>query len=211
MDGLLLDSERIVLEHYRSACEFVGADFDYEVYSRCIGATGDITRQILIDHHGSEFPYDAVSDRWWQTYHEEILVKPVPVKPGALEWISLVKERGLPLALATSTLRETALTKLRLAGLDAFFDVMVCGRETSRGKPHPEPYLEACSQLDLDAAECWACEDSDNGTRAAYTAGLTVFQVPDLKQPSSEVRQFGHHIVASLEDVIARFEDLHRQ
>ncbi|MDA1076685.1 MAG: HAD family phosphatase [Proteobacteria bacterium] len=210
MDGLLLDSERICRLHFQAACEFVGIECDLDVYSRCIGATGDITRQILIDHHGADFPYDEVSARWWETYHEEVLVNPVPVKPGAREWLTLVKQNDLPLALATSTIRATAQTKLRLAGLDHFFDELVCGRETPRGKPHPDPYLLACQKLGQAAVDCWACEDSDNGTQAAIDAGLTVFQVPDLLAPSEQTRAHGHRIVGSLVEVIDYFHLAHR-
>jgi beta-phosphoglucomutase-like phosphatase (HAD superfamily) len=52
-----------------------------------------------------------------------------------------------------------------------------------------------------------AIEDSDNGVRSAYAAGMTVIQVPNLAEPAEDVRSLGHLVLNSLRDV-ERYLDL---
>lgn len=202
MDGLLLDSERLARATFITACRGNGWEPDLAVYDLCVGSTYQATERILKAGFGSEFPFQAISERWDALYEEHILHQPVDVKSGALELLRRLDELGIPRALATSTRRRTAMTKLRNAGLDGFFAALVCGDETARGKPHPDPYLEAAGRLGLDPGQCWALEDSNNRVRAAQAAGCRVFQIPDLVAPSAEVRALGHQVVGSLFDVL---------
>ena len=60
---------------------------------------------------------------------------------------------------------------LRAIGMRERFEVIVIGDECSRGKPDPEPYLEAMRQLDVRPQDCIAFEDSQSGMRAAARSG----------------------------------------
>jgi HAD superfamily hydrolase (TIGR01509 family) len=206
MDGLLLDSERLARDAFVKACR----DFDWEpdltAYHRCIGSTYEKTEEILTTAYGPNFPYKAVDVRWGEHYHARLAEGAVPVKDGALELLELLRVRNVPIALVTSTRRETALDKLERVGLLNFFDQLVCGGETDRGKPNPDPYLAAAQLLGQDPAQCWALEDSANGVRAAHAAGCRVFQVPDLVAPTDDLLALGHIVVDSLHDVLRWLE-----
>jgi len=208
MDGLLLDSERLARDAYVRACEDFGWRADLAVYQRCIGSTYEKTRDILTTAHGEKFPYEAIDARWSDHYHARLAEGPVPVKAGAVTLLSHLMERGVPMALVTSTRRATALEKLEAAELIGYFDALVCGGETERGKPDPDPYLAGAARLDLLPAACWALEDSANGVRAAVSAGCTVYQVPDLVAPTRELEALGHRIVATLTEVHMDLEAL---
>jgi HAD superfamily hydrolase (TIGR01509 family) len=208
MDGLLLDSERLAMEAFVRACEDHGWRADLAVYQLCIGSTYENTREILTAAHGEKFPYEAIDARWNDHYHARLSEGPVPVKAGAVALLSHLMERGVPMALVTSTRRPTALEKLETAGLIDYFDALVCGGETARGKPDPDPYLAGAARLDLLPSACWALEDSANGVRAAVSAGCTVYQVPDLVVPTPEIEQLGHRIVATLAEVHSALEAL---
>ena len=201
MDGLLLDSERLALEAFVRACAELGWPADLAAYQRCIGSTQRRTEEILRQAYGSGFPYEAIDARWSSHYHARLAEGPVPVKSGAVELLEYLAARKVPVALVTSTRRPTAEGKLTATRLITYFDCLVCGGETTRGKPHPEPYLTAARALAVDPVGCWALEDSANGVRSAHGAGCTVFQVPDLVGPSNELRELGHRIVTTLHDV----------
>jgi beta-phosphoglucomutase-like phosphatase (HAD superfamily) len=64
--------------------------------------------------------------------------------------------------------------------------VTVSSEEVARGKPAPDVYLEAASQLGLDAARCVAIEDSSNGIRAGAAAGMAVIAVPNPHYPPAQ-------------------------
>ena len=205
MDGLLLDSERLARDLFYASCKELGCDVELALYHRCVGASWEATRRILTDALGSR-TYALLEASWTERYREATHAQPVPLKPGARAVLARLHALGIPRALATSTRRDVAETKLRLSGLLPHFSLLVCGGETERGKPHPDPYLAAVAGLTLAPEACWACEDSDNGVRAAHAAGLTVYQVPDLVPPGAEVVAFGHTVIDSLEELLTTLE-----
>lgn len=207
MDGLLLDSERLARDAFAQACEQSGWQADMTAYMRCIGSTYETTQRILLEAYGSDFPYADVERRWSEIYHRRIHTKPIALMPGVMALLDHLHAGEIPLALATSTRRPTAEVKLEQAGLADYFCHTVCGGETPRGKPHPDPYLAAAGCLQLAPEQCWAIEDSENGVRAALAAGCQVIQVPDLVIPGAEMRALGHVIVSSLLDVLGWLEE----
>ncbi|MBM4203268.1 MAG: HAD family phosphatase [Gammaproteobacteria bacterium] len=208
MDGLLLDSERLALHTFIAACREFRFEPNLDVYRKCIGATYGVTEEILRRELGPGFPFEAVYASWSRRYDQHVHFRPLDIKPGAVELLQVLHDSGTPLALATSTRRPTAEKKLELARLDHFFQELVCGGETTHGKPYPDPYLKACELLNVSPEGCWAFEDSMNGTRAALAAGLTVFQIPDLIEPGGGERALGQAILPSLHDALAHWKSL---
>jgi HAD superfamily hydrolase (TIGR01509 family) len=204
MDGLLLDTERIALSTFIEACRECHFEPDLEIYRQCIGTTYARTAEILISGYGKNFPIDAVSSLWERKFDTETLDKPVPLKEGALNLLQYLEYIGIKKAVVTSTNQANALRRLANAGILKFFRFVLGGDQIAKGKPDPEIYLTACQKLAEDPAMCLALEDSDNGDRSAVEVGLNVIQVPDLKEPSMEVKALGHKIVKSLAE--ARIE-----
>ncbi len=202
MDGLLLDTERLALDGFLHACRVSGVTPNVAAYRRTIGTRMRDSRRILVDGHGRGFPFDAVYTAWGE-YANDFRREPMAVKPGAREILATAQQAGLPCGLATSTREPFATEKLAAAGLDGFFAVKVTGDRVERGKPHPEPYARAASELGVDAPRSWAFEDSGHGVRSATAAGCRVFQVPDLLPPDDAVRAIGHVILDSLHDADA--------
>ena len=93
----------------------------------------------------------------------------VVAMPGAAE----VLASGRPLAIVTSGTRRLALSRLRASGLTVP-DVLVTADSVTRGKPDPEPYLLAASQLGVSPADCTVFEDAPAGVRAGKAAGMRV-------------------------------------
>ena len=206
MDGLLLDSERIALLAFVDSCREHDFEPNMEVYHKCIGTNTATTREILLKGYGDNFPYEAISKLWVKKYHEEVLNKPVPMKEGALSLLEYLEQEGFKKAIVTSTRKKTALVKLSNAKILHFFNIVLGGDQVLNGKPDPEVYLIASQKLDEPPSRCLALEDSDNGVLAAHNAGLTVIQVPDLKEPSVKIQALGHKIVKSLTEVERMFK-----
>ena len=108
-------------------------------------------------------------------------------KKGVKEILAFGKENGMKLALATSSSRDYAMKCLKDAGIDTYFDGIVCGDMVSHSKPDPEIYLKACELVGVKPEDAVAFEDAPAGIESAYRAGMKVVMVPDLVQPIEKV------------------------
>jgi HAD superfamily hydrolase (TIGR01509 family) len=102
-----------------------------------------------------------------------------PWQPGALELLKALGAEGVPCALVTMSWRRLAGAVVDLLPAGTFAAV-IAGDEVARGKPHPDPYLAAAQQLDVEPGSCIAIEDSPTGARSAQAAGCFVVGVPHL-------------------------------
>lgn len=202
MDGLLLDSERLHQNCFEKSMRELGYEPEFAVYRQCIGATGRRSSLILSKHYGSGFPVEQLKGMWSLRYRQLIQEGHLKAKSGAYELLDYLRRKNFLCALATSTSRDLAEKKLSILNLLDYFDFSITGDDVLLGKPDPQPYLRASRGLNLDPKECWALEDSENGVRSAVSAGCQVIQIPDLIQPSDELRLLGHLVVDSLSDVM---------
>jgi HAD superfamily hydrolase (TIGR01509 family) len=144
--------------------------------------------------HGA---YDAIVEREGITF-----------MPGLLELLAWLEGEAIPKAVATSTRRSRARTKLESTGVLARFAVLVGGDEIAHGKPAPDIFLEAAARLDVTPTRCMVLEDSEPGMRGALAAGMTPVMVPDLLPPSASLLAIEPLVVATLHDVRAHLAAL---
>ncbi len=201
MDGLMLDTEPI----YRAAWQRAAAELGWEIsdhaYEVFLGRRTEDAEAELARRFGPAFPIDRFHDRWPVLWHE-IAGQGLATKPGVHALLDLAAAHALPLALATSTARPLAMRTLGYGRLTAErFRVMVTGDEIAHGKPAPDIYLEAARRLGVVPEHCAAFEDSDAGTLSASRAGMTTFQVPDMKTPSPDARAAAYRVLRSLEEI----------
>ena len=200
MDGLLLDTEKVSMHVFKQACSTVNLPFYEDTYLSIIGRNSAGIDKILRRAYGNDL--DKLHDEWRRNYDAIVKHQPIPIKQGVVELLAWLTENGIPTSVATSTQRDVAEIKLKLSGLDKFFNSLTCGCEVSKGKPDPEIYLLAAQRLGVKSQHCLAFEDSNNGVRSAISAQMTTFQIPDLVEPCDEVRSFGHNVFPSLLDVM---------
>lgn len=202
MDGLLLDTERVCLTVFEEACHAVGIPFLRDVYLSVIGRNAAGIEQALKAGYGSQLDYPTLHKEWRQRYNAVVKHQAIPVKAGVIELLQWLKAHKIPTAVATSTQKEIASIKLRLAQIDHYFDSLTTGCEVTHGKPDPEIYFLAAKRLGVAPTQCVAFEDSNNGVRSAMGAQMLTFQIPDLVEPNEEIRALGHHIRPSLIQVL---------
>lgn len=103
----------------------------------------------------------------------------LPWRPGAEELLADLGAHGVPCALVTMSWTE--LADVLVSELPpGTFATVVTGDQVNRGKPHPEPYLEAARRLGVDPAACIAVEDSPTGTASSTAAGVPTLAVPHI-------------------------------
>jgi HAD superfamily hydrolase (TIGR01509 family) len=202
MDGTLLDTERVAQESFILACAEVGVPPRMDLLLRCVGAAATLARQVVREGYGEAFDTEALFAAWNRHFARLSLDTPVPVKEGAVALLDAVGQLGLPMAVATSSGTAHAREKLHQAGILARFRTVIGADLVKRPKPDPEVYLKAAAFLGADPRACLALEDSEYGVRAAHAAGMTVVQIPDMIQPTADLRALGHIVLQSLQDVV---------
>ncbi len=197
MDGLLLDTERVCLDAFVQSRRNYSLPDNPEVFLQCVGLRGEACSKIISESLDNKISLNDFN-REWDKRITSALNKNVPVKPGALELLKILKKNGHSLAVATSTRSATATDQLDASQLLKYFDCIVGGEQVSNPKPDPEPYHKAAASIGCEANQCIVFEDSETGVRAAIASGARTVQVPDLIAPSNEVKAMGHLIVSNL-------------
>jgi len=90
---------------------------------------------------------------------------------GAKGFLQCLKRKGYLLGLVTGT-PENEINKILPGGIKNLFDIIIPGNDVKHGKPHPEPYLKACSGLRLKPSECAVIENAPLGIKSAKAAGM---------------------------------------
>ncbi|MEV0626718.1 HAD family hydrolase [Nonomuraea wenchangensis] len=180
LDGVLVDSEPVWEEVRRAFVAEHGGTWQPDTQSRLMGmSTGEWAA--YLHELGVRLTPDEIArgvvDRMTARYRDE-----VPLMPGAAEAVRrLAAERTL--GLASSSPRRLIDVVLDAAGLTDCFAATVSTEEVERGKPAPDGYLEAARRMGVDPRGCVAVEDSSNGLRSAYAAGMRVIAVPHPRYP----------------------------
>lgn len=178
MDGTLVDTEP-----YWFACEIElvrrhGGTWSLEQAHRLVGNDLLTSADVIAREGGVPLPREQIVDALVDGVVARVADR-VPWRPGAVELLEALAALGVPNALVTMSYRR--LVEAVVGALpDGLFAVLVSGDQVDRGKPHPEPYLEAVRRLGRDPAECLAIEDSPNGLASAHAAGVPVLAVEHL-------------------------------
>ena len=202
LDGVMLDTEPISRAGWQLAVSKFGLELSDEVFLKMVGlGIGDIGN-VFKEAFGDEFDYEQARKMRLEYMKEHIDKNGIGIKPGVFEVLDFLDEQKVPRAIATSTTRKFAERKLALTKLGDRFDTIVYGDQIENGKPSPDIFLAAAKQLNVPAEKCLVIEDSENGIKAAHAAGMTVVMIPDLKQPTEQLRQMVVDVFASLHEVI---------
>ena len=187
MDGLIFDSERIVQRSWNISGQKLGLGNVGEHIYYTLGLNRASRKKYYEENIREDFPFDEFSQLTRKTFFEIVETEGLPMKAGVKEILEYGNNHGIKLALATSSSRDYAMKCLKDAGIDIYFDGIVCGDMVSHSKPDPEIYLRACEVVGINPKDAVAFEDAPAGIEAAYRAGMKVVMVPDLVEPTEKV------------------------
>ncbi|HEX4183866.1 MAG TPA: HAD family hydrolase, partial [Caulobacteraceae bacterium] len=163
------------------------------------------TREILHEEFGADFEVDSYLDDAGRRFHDGIDLENI-LKAGVVELLDHLDVLGMPRAIATSSPHEAVETHLSPSGVLARFDAVIARGDYERGKPAPDPFLNAAKALGVAPEDCLALEDSHAGVRAAHAAGMMTVMVPDLLEPTGEMHEKCVTIAESLHRVLELIE-----
>lgn len=208
MDGVLFDTERLALDTWTEAGRGLGYDLPEATVRGTIGLDHVLTRAYYERLFQGQFPIEQVEVRHRELFRARIRAKGVPVKPGVGAILEEAARLGLKVALGTSSRSVYAHAMLWLAGIVDHFHALVTRDLVRAGKPAPDIFLKAAELLEVAPVDCLVFEDSATGILAAEAAGMRVIMVPDLVEPTTELRAKCQAVCPSLQAAAGLLEGL---
>lgn len=198
-DGLLLDTESVWTRAEQDLFERRGLDFTPADKLELVGTSAAIAGAILERRLGEPGRAAELIEELNEMVVAE-LEHGVESMIGARELLERLGERGVPLGLVSNSPLRFVRRSIELAGFEEHFDVVLSAHEVAAPKPAPDPYLEACRRLGVEAGpSVVALEDSPTGVAAARAAGLTVIGIPSVE---GVLLDEAHHLAESLLDEV---------
>ena len=179
-DGTLVDSERLSFQAWREVLGRHG----YELADEDLRATRGRSYP-WVHAYFAERAAIPDADAFWLLHTGrlyELFETDLDVFDDAVATARELKERGVPIAIATGSRRERLDATLRAARLEGLFDVTVAQDEVEHAKPAPDLFLRAAELLGVAPEDCVAVEDSPAGVESALAAGMRVVAVARLPE-----------------------------
>lgn len=198
MDGLMFDTEALAKEAWLRVGAQLGYPITEKEISQIRGSTPAASAEVFRAAFGPEFDYPKAKALRNAMVEYFIDQNGVPMKYGLINLLEQLRQHGFRTAVASSSPRKTIEKYLAMAGLGSYYDEIISAENVARSKPAPDVFLLAAEQLGVAAESCLVLEDSANGLRAAYHAGMDSVCIPDIAPPDK----------ASLSLAAAVFPDL---
>lgn len=187
VDGTLADTERDGHRvAFNQAFEHFGLDWHWseETYGELLSVTGGKERMLNFVQTYNTTEKDRpdlsgliqdIHAKKTENYVALLNNNAIPLRPGVERLLTEAREADIRLAIATTTTPQnvTALLENALGkeSLD-WFEVIGAGDIVPKKKPAPEIYDYVLRQMELDAGDCVAFEDSVNGLTSSLGANL---------------------------------------
>jgi HAD superfamily hydrolase (TIGR01509 family) len=202
-DGVLVDSERLVVRVEAEICRERGWDLTEEdVIREFVGLSDSAMRARLSELVGEELP-----EGWDAEYTERYraaLALDLEAVPHVAQAIDTIEAAGLATCVASSGSHEKmALTLGKTGLLDRFAGRIhsATDPEVAAGKPAPDLFLHAAARMGADPARCAVVEDSPFGVAAALAAGMVPFAFAGSVIPAERLAGPGVTVFDTMQDL----------
>lgn len=177
LDGLLFNTEELYQDVGGELLRRRGKVFEAELLNAMMGRPPRVSLQIMIDWHGLEATTEQLAAETEEIF-SGILDQRLALMPGAADLLAALEAAGIPKAIATSSGPRFVRSVLARFTLEPRFQFILTCDDVKEGKPAPEIYLQAAARFGIVPAQMLVLEDSQNGCRAAVTAGAYTVAVP---------------------------------
>ena len=210
MDGVLIDSERQSNEGWLWAAGQLGVDMPMWLIDSFKGAPAELCCKFFDDYYKGVIDYWEAKELRTQHVYKIRETEGIPVKKGVKDIFEYIRNNGLKCAVATSTRRESAEKTLHEIGVGDYLDAVVYGDEVERGKPEPDIFLRAAKAIGVNPSEAVVVEDSINGIKAGYAAGMRVVHIPDTIAIDDDIRKLTYMVCDDLNGLIDVVESINK-
>ena len=204
MDGTLLDTQKICVPAWEYCGNLQGIrGMGEHTYKLCgMNETG------WTAYLNENFPTLDIPK--FKTDVREYIEKngKVKFKKGAKELLDYFKSRGVKMAIASGSSTQSIEHHLNEVGALEYFGAIAGSQDVLNGKPAPDVFLLAAERLGVNPTDCFIFEDSANGIKAGFDAGMRCIGVPDLVDFDAETVGLLYAKLESLDEAIEMFRDI---
>ena len=177
LDGLMFNTEHLYHEVGTEILRRRGKVATKELFDAMMGRPSRISLQIMIDWHGLNDTIEQLQQETDEIFQEILPTRLAPL-PGLLELLAALELRGIPKAIATSSRLAFLERVFSPFSLRSRFQFVLTSEDVRQGKPHPEIYQTAAERFGVPPGAMLVLEDSENGCKAAVSAGTIAIAVP---------------------------------
>ncbi|MDT8438089.1 MAG: beta-phosphoglucomutase [Wenzhouxiangellaceae bacterium] len=174
LDGVLTDSAELHYQAWQQLADESGIEFNRWINRRLKGVDRLTSLNILLERSTrswSEAERLELAARKNAYYRERIAgVTANDLLPGARATLDALRDRGIPIALASASRNAPEL--LDRLEITEYFQFIADPAAVDRGKPDPAIFLAAAAGLSVAPDHCLAIEDSVAGIQAIKAAGM---------------------------------------
>jgi len=171
-DGLIVDTETVIYESWAEIYERNDQILELNTYKNCVGSNFEHFHPgiELEKRLGKKFNWAIIDAEREELIRQRLEQK--EERTGLRYFIENAKEKGLELAIASSSSRNWVLGWIEKLELSNYFSAFVNRDDVEKIKPDPELFLTAAKSLGIHPSEALIFEDSENGLKAATAAGI---------------------------------------
>lgn len=199
MDGVLLDTERVMHKAWARAAREMNFEYAEESGRLAMGMNSEGVRQLFSKKY-PDLDYEGFSERYHRYTAKELEENGVPIKEGVIKILKFLRKSGYKTAVATSTSSFHAKPQLEETGILPYVDAIITGDAVENGKPHPEIYLKAAEAIGAVPEAAYAAEDSPNGIKSAYLAGMKAIFIRDMAELPDEYERMAYRKFESMKE-----------
>ena len=178
LDGTLIDSMWVWGKIDENYFKIRNMDLPSNLKDQIEHLSFDETASYFKTNFGISDTIEEIKKEWFDYARVEYLNN-VKLKPGVVEFLSLLKTMNIKIGLATSNNKSLLETVLQANGIYHYFDCITLTDEVTRGKNFPDVYLLAAKRLGINPDECVVFEDILPAVKGAKAAGMKVVGVYD--------------------------------
>jgi HAD superfamily hydrolase (TIGR01509 family) len=190
MDGTLVDNMMVHHEAWRVALAERGLHMTIDEVQEQIHG---VNHEILLRLFGDSFTEVEAERFAWEKEeaYRNIYAADIALISGAQRFLDQAKALNVPMALATAAPMENVDFVFKHLPLQGHFPVVKHAGDVQRGKPDPQVFELAATELGVNVGECLVFEDSITGAHAANNAGADAV-ILTTTHAQAEFDEFAH-------------------
>ena len=211
LDGTLINSEPIYNKFWREASASFGLTLTFEQALELRSLDTNLAGLLFEKWYGDYSLYKRVREVRREKMDNFVKDNPIPLKKSAIERLKYLKKVGIKAYIVTATRKEDAIRLTTDNGLYPYLEGIISTKQVKVGKPNPDVYLYALEVANLNHNEVLAVEDSPNGIMSVSNAKIKGIFVPDLTQPTKDLKPYIYKVFDSLADLKVFIENSVKQ